>query len=246
MCLAIASFGLPIDHVSHERIRKSQFVGELSYGLPTPPKVFPDFVSGSCHGAVFMRALCYVVQGTLHMTQRKSSEDSFAARLLGQRLRSLRKGASQADFAEKLGLTRSALANYELGRSLPKPDVLQRIAERLDISLQDLTGPAQLADLKHSANLMLGVSDSPTQDEWAILRMLRLSGPECVLDVVRTIIRSLEADKSRLQAWKADTVLVDLARLYTIENRGGGYDGLTADDVLTLARSLAAVSSDDS
>ncbi len=181
------------------------------------------------------------------MTQRKSSEDSFAARLLGQRLRHLRKGASQAEFAEKLGLTRSALANYELGRSLPKPDVLQRIAERLGISPQDLTGPAQLEDLKHSAGLMFGGNDSPTQDEWAILRMLRLSGPEGVLDAVKVIIKSLEADKSRLQAWKSDTVLVDLARLYAIEKRGGDYDrGFTADDFMTLARSLAAVSSSGS
>lgn len=177
------------------------------------------------------------------MTQRKSSEDTFAARLFGQRLRSLRKGASQTEFAEKLGLTRSALANYELGRSLPKPDVLRRIAERLGISLQELTGPAQIEDLKHSARLMRGGSDKPSPDEWALLRMLRLSSPECALNVVREIIHSLEADKSRLQASEADTVLVDLARLYAIEQRGGTYDrGLHADDVVTLARSLAQVS----
>lgn len=46
-----------------------------------------------------------------------------------------KKGLSQDDLAVILGVTRSKIANWENGRTLPKPDMIQEIANKLDINL---------------------------------------------------------------------------------------------------------------
>ena len=46
-----------------------------------------------------------------------------------------KKGLSQDDLAVILGVTRSKIANWENGRTFPKPDMVQEIANKLDINL---------------------------------------------------------------------------------------------------------------
>ena len=46
-----------------------------------------------------------------------------------------KKGLSQDDLAVILGVTRSKIANWENGRTIPKPDMIQEIANKLDINL---------------------------------------------------------------------------------------------------------------
>ena len=46
-----------------------------------------------------------------------------------------KKGLSQDDLAVILGVTRSKIANWENGRTFPKPDMIQEIANKLDINL---------------------------------------------------------------------------------------------------------------
>ena len=46
-----------------------------------------------------------------------------------------KKGLSQDDLAIILGVTRSKIANWENGRTFPKPDMIQEIANKLDINL---------------------------------------------------------------------------------------------------------------
>ena len=46
-----------------------------------------------------------------------------------------KKGLSQDDLAAILGVTRSKIANWENGRTFPKPDMIQEIANKLDINL---------------------------------------------------------------------------------------------------------------
>ena len=46
-----------------------------------------------------------------------------------------KKGLSQDDLAVILGVTRSKIANWENGRTSPKPDMIQEIANKLDINL---------------------------------------------------------------------------------------------------------------
>ena len=46
-----------------------------------------------------------------------------------------KKGLSQDDLAIILGVTRSKIANWENGRTFPKPDMIQEIANKLGINL---------------------------------------------------------------------------------------------------------------
>lgn len=46
-----------------------------------------------------------------------------------------KKGLSQDDLAVILGVTRSMIANWENGRTFPKPDMIQEIANKIDINL---------------------------------------------------------------------------------------------------------------
>ena len=58
----------------------------------------------------------------------------------GQRIKEARKkaGLTQAELAEKLGVSSSFIAQYENDLRNPKPDTLQRIATALDISVNRL------------------------------------------------------------------------------------------------------------
>lgn len=60
----------------------------------------------------------------------------------GTRLKNLRKNKniSQEDFANKIGVTRSSVGNYETNRNMPTADVLDKIADVLDCSLDYLLG----------------------------------------------------------------------------------------------------------
>ena len=55
-------------------------------------------------------------------------------------IRMLRGNLSQAEFAKKVGISQSAIANYELGR-FPKPEILDKIAaaagKRIRIVIED-------------------------------------------------------------------------------------------------------------
>lgn len=53
---------------------------------------------------------------------------------LGERLRYLRGEQSQEQFAQQIGLTRAALANYETGRTKPKASILREISRKLGLS----------------------------------------------------------------------------------------------------------------
>lgn len=47
-------------------------------------------------------------------------------------------GLTQEELAEKVGITVSAVANYENGRRRPRADILKRIAQALNVSMENL------------------------------------------------------------------------------------------------------------
>lgn len=51
-----------------------------------------------------------------------------------------KRGYTQAEMAKLLGLSRSAYSLYESGKREPKIEVLQKIADALNISMNELTG----------------------------------------------------------------------------------------------------------
>ena len=63
---------------------------------------------------------------------------------LGQRIASLRKarGFTQVQLAERLGVAQQTLAHYEAGRLRLLAGALPRLAEYLDVSVEELIGGA--------------------------------------------------------------------------------------------------------
>ena len=111
------------------------------------------------------------------MSQRKSSAQLADARAFGRRLRELRGAKSQGELAELSGLTRSAIANYELGRSLPGQDVVAKLASALGIGPEEFRAEPTVEDWEEQFKAM-GPTDSVSDDEMAFVRLLRCAPPE--------------------------------------------------------------------
>ena len=62
--------------------------------------------------------------------------------MFSNRLKSLRKdlNLTQSMLADKLGIVRTAVTNYETGRALPDPNTLEMIAEIFNVSTDYLLG----------------------------------------------------------------------------------------------------------
>ena len=65
---------------------------------------------------------------------------------LGEKIRAARKAKhlSQEELAKKLFISRSALAKWELDRTMPDIHMLQKLSAILDVSIEHLTGDAPL------------------------------------------------------------------------------------------------------
>ena len=62
---------------------------------------------------------------------------------VGERIKEQRKnyGLTQKQLAEKMGVAEITIRQYELGKRIPSLDVLQNIAEAIEVSLRDLIPP---------------------------------------------------------------------------------------------------------
>ena len=59
-------------------------------------------------------------------------------------------GISATEIAEKLGITRSALSSWKLGKATPSPEMLQKLAEIFEVSVDYLVGEThQPGDTEH-------------------------------------------------------------------------------------------------
>lgn len=77
---------------------------------------------------------------------------------LAVRLKMLReeKGLTQAELAERLHVTRGAIAQYETGKRRPKIDTIQKIAAALEVELADIL---DFSDLRLGNVLIPDLSD---------------------------------------------------------------------------------------
>jgi len=64
----------------------------------------------------------------------------FFLRMFSDRLRTLRGGLKQAEFARKVGLAQNSYNRYESGERIPDIDVLTRLAAHLGVSTDWLLG----------------------------------------------------------------------------------------------------------
>ena len=76
---------------------------------------------------------------------------------LGNRIKELRtaRKMTQAEFADRLGVTKSAISSYENGSRLPSYDILIKIARVFHVSTDNLLG--------YSAKSVIDVSDLTQQ-----------------------------------------------------------------------------------
>ena len=87
-----------------------------------------------------------------------------------KRIREARKlaGLTQKQLGERLGVSESAVAQYESGQRVPKVDTLQRIAAALDIPLASLLGIGALIDGVYTTDevkVILPSSAKPTGEQ---------------------------------------------------------------------------------
>lgn len=173
------------------------------------------------------------------MTQRKSSAEIEAARFAGERIRVARGSQSQASLAAKVGISRAALANYELGRSLAPEDVLKRIG---DVTGQRIDPPLSQAEfharLFEHAKLATGLTD----DEWAVLRTLRTLSANDARQVISSMLALLEEMDEEVPL-RNPAFARDLALLYAIASSRRSYNGGADKGALValLAQPLAGL-----
>ena len=77
----------------------------------------------------------------------------------GEKLKNLRKtrGVTQEELASEIFVSRSMIAKYETGKAYPTNEILQRIAEYFNVSLDELVKKQELID-EHSRVLEENVS----------------------------------------------------------------------------------------
>jgi len=108
---------------------------------------------------------------------RQTQEDCLA--VIGKRLQTIRKrrGLTQKELGEKIGLTREAVASYEAGRSHLIETTLMDVAAVLRVSVNDILG------LEHSA------AEIPVTRRWAKRMAVIESLPE---SLQKHILRTLD------------------------------------------------------
>lgn len=162
---------------------------------------------------------------------------------LAERLRVLRGERSQEEFAKLVGLTRAALANYETGRTTPKPSVLRAISEKLGLSDDFL----KFGGFRNEYELNLiatgeGVPDRSyeTDDELAIIRALRAVRPSTIEAIVSLVLDDIAEQPSSREELKGLSVQQDIARLGAILKAGGAYSkGSTKEEEDAILAALA-------
>lgn len=108
--------------------------------------------------------------------------------LLGSQIKVLReeKGINQASLAEAIGITRQSMSNYESGKHSPDVDVLERIADYFECSMDYLFGrtPFKSNDAMKNYDRKIEATFNET------LNFLSLGKREDLLEVLSFVIES--------------------------------------------------------
>lgn len=113
---------------------------------------------------------------------------------IARRLRFLRGEETQEAFAKRVGVSRSALANYETGRSMPDDFTLSRICERTGTPVDYFTAHYDAIGEQSPAAVYGAVFEGLpdwTEDEAALIRMLRMSDNSTIREALRVVCDGL-------------------------------------------------------
>jgi transcriptional regulator with XRE-family HTH domain len=116
------------------------------------------------------------------MATRKRKPEALAPESVGERMRRLRqaKGLTQAEIADKVGISRRGYIYYEAEGGSPSPELLARIAQVLGVSTDVLatgSGAPRAKAQPPIENLRLlrrlkRLQELPPHDQKAVLRMI--------------------------------------------------------------------------
>ena len=81
-------------------------------------------------------------------------------------------GISQTDLAAQLGIHKNVLGRYERNEVLPSIEIARKIADILDVSLDYLTGKADVQMDKDTRKRILEVSKFPEEDREHIFSVI--------------------------------------------------------------------------
>lgn len=81
-------------------------------------------------------------------------------------------GISQTDLASQLGIHKNVLGRYERNEVLPSIEIARKIADILDVSLDYLTGKADVQMDKNTRNRILEVSKFEEADKEHIFSVI--------------------------------------------------------------------------
>lgn len=136
------------------------------------------------------------------------------------------------------GLTRSAVANYELGRSLPAEHVKRDLAKALGIDESAFKVEPTVEDFElqlRSYGPVEGLSD----DEMAFIRLLRCAPPEDAIAFVKRLIDYFESVDDAFRFVDSEQAAKDLAKLYKAYRARRFQVGISPYSVTKVARFLA-------
>src|SRR5215208_7854757 len=130
--------------------------------------------------------------------------------ILGENLRRIRtaQGKSQGEIADAAGLSRVGYRNIESGAAAPRVDSLLRVAEALDVRLEDLLAPIRelkavrfRADRKMTTRGELLADVARWLDDYDYLEeLLKAKGPFAFASVRQKVARMAKAERAKTAA----------------------------------------------
>lgn len=135
------------------------------------------------------------------------------------RIREIRKDAdlTQQEFADRLGIKRGAIANYELGRNAPIDAVISLICREFKINeewLRSGRGDKKQPEPKSEMDMLAKAYDM-SRDERIFLEMyLRQSRPEreAIFNFLRSTFTAIENDADESATAEKNTISEEMSR----------------------------------
>lgn len=146
---------------------------------------------------------------------------------VAKRLRFLRGEETQESFAKRVGISRSALANYETGRSMPDEFTQLKILRNAGVSDDYLAQHYDPLE-PHSTEAVVGavVEGLPdwTEDEATLVRILRLCDQKAIKDVLEVVLRGASQQEVTVALSTIFTIKDDLQRLMKVQSGERPYE----------------------
>lgn len=175
-----------------------------------------------------MPQICQCEHTKTHTTQitQMSTQARSQIYSVADRIRYVRGNETQAQFSKRVGISRSALANYETGRSKPNAFALRQISEKTGhpLSFFDNQEINEADDWFETAKRsVLEGAPKLTDDELSLIRCLRMCDDQTVGQLVETIQSAIEESPYRGTYEQLLFFDTDMGRLEKIRRLDGRY-----------------------